>query len=69
MRRIRLLVVVAVVSIGAAVGAVLVDLAWNHRAASICNQEAEKPPGAEASSGHTIQWEWRRFAYVCPLSP
>ena len=64
MRRLGFVLAVFVVSIGALIGALFVDVAWNQRAANICNQEAEKPPGA-AASGYTTQWEWSRFAYVC----
>jgi hypothetical protein len=65
MRRLRRFLAFSVVSIAALVGALLVDTAWNHRAANICNLEAEKPAGAAAARGYSIQWEWSRFAYVC----
>lgn len=65
MRRLGLSVAVLVVFFAALVGAFLVDVEWNHRAATICQQEAHRPPGAASASGHTIQWEWSSFAYVC----
>ena len=66
MRRRALLVTVAVVSVtGALVAVSVIDLEWNHRAASTCNEEAQKPPGATSASGYSIQWEWTEFAYVC----
>jgi hypothetical protein len=64
-RRLGLVLAAFIASIGTLLGAFFVDLAWNHRAATICTQEAEKPPGATAADGYTIQWEWSRFGYVC----
>ncbi|HEV2902617.1 MAG TPA: hypothetical protein VGW30_05090 [Gaiellaceae bacterium] len=65
MRRLGLALAILVVSFGTLVGVLFLDLAWNNRAADICHQELEKPPGAAAASSHTIQWEWSSFAYVC----
>ena len=42
-----------------------IDTAWNHRAAIICTQESEKPPGAATASGYSIESEWSEFAYIC----
>jgi hypothetical protein len=41
------------------------DVEWNDRAASSCNQESEKPAGAASAAGYSIRWEWTEFAYVC----
>ena len=55
----------SVVTVTALVAAVFVGGEWNHRAANTCNAEAQKPPGADAARGYSIQWEWAEFAYVC----
>jgi hypothetical protein len=60
-----LLTMSVVTAIASAAAVVFIDLAWNHRAAHTCNQEAEKPRGATSASGYSIQWEWTEFAYVC----
>jgi hypothetical protein len=61
-----LLLTVSVVTATALVAAVVfIDLAWNHRAANSCNQEAERPRGTTSADGYSIQWEWAEFAYVC----
>lgn len=65
MRRLIVALAILAVSFVALVGVLLLDVAWNHRAASICQSESEKPPGAAAASGFSIQWEWSSFAYVC----
>ena len=66
MRRFPLFLAVSVVTVTTSVAAVFfIDLAWNHRVAYICNEEAEKPPGAASASGWSIRWEWTEFAYVC----
>jgi hypothetical protein len=64
-RRLGWLLAIFVLTVGALVAGTVIDLAWNHRAADICNQEAEKPAGATTASGYSIQWEWTEFAYVC----
>jgi hypothetical protein len=60
-----LLLTVFAVTATVSVAVVFIDLAWNHRAANSCNEEAEKPRGATRASGYSIQWEWTEFAYVC----
>ena len=37
-----------------------VGLSWDDRAEKICREKA--PAGAR---GHSAQWEWKDFAYVC----
>jgi|Tabmets5t2r1_1033131.scaffolds.fasta_scaffold359676_1 hypothetical protein len=66
MRRLALLLTVFAVTATVSVAAVVfIDLAWNHRAANTCNEEAEKPRGAARASGYSIRWEWTEFAHVC----
>ena len=65
MRRVVLFLAVLVSAGAALVVGFIIDIAWNHRAAIICTQESQQPPGAEAASGYAIDWEWSEFAYVC----
>ena len=64
MKRLVLLLAVSVVAATAS-AVVFIDLAWNHRAANICNAETEKPREAASATGYSIQWEWSELAYVC----
>jgi hypothetical protein len=43
---------------------IFIGIDWNHRAANTCNEETQKPRGADAR-GYSIRWEWTEFAYVC----
>jgi hypothetical protein len=65
MRRVLLFLAVLVSTSAGVVAGFFIDSAWNHRAAVICTQESEKPPGAATASGYSIEWEWSEFAYVC----
>jgi hypothetical protein len=65
MRRVLLFLAVLVSTSAGVVAGFFIDSAWNHRAAVICTQESEKPPGAATASGYSIEWEWSEFAYIC----
>jgi hypothetical protein len=63
--RLALLLTVSVVTVTAlAAAAFFMGIEWNHRAANTCNEEAQKPHGADAR-GYSIEWQWSEFAYVC----
>jgi len=63
--RLAFLLTLSVVTVTAFVAAAFfVGIDWSHRAANTCNEEAQKPRGADAR-GYSIRWEWSEFAYVC----
>jgi hypothetical protein len=64
-RRLALFALIGSLAVAGLVAIVAIDHVWNNRAATLCGFESEKPKGATAASGYTIQWETTEFAYVC----
>jgi hypothetical protein len=64
-RRLVVFALIAALAVAALVAIVAINHVWNNRAATLCGFESEKPKGAGAASGYTIQWETTEFAYVC----